>query len=334
MEDSYYTGAGHYDRETVRFFDVAHEGAQLRAIAQAAQRLSHLRGMQPRSVVVLGTDQIALAAARALVAVRTPLELPVLVTDALPSYVGPLDVVLVVGDAAAREQDARGLAAAAGRGAETVLAGPARGPLLDDAPSSTTILPALPTAAGASPARTIAAVAAVLDALTGDPDVIAGQLEVLAEEVDAELTSLSPERDASVNPARQLRAFAADARVLHSGTTRCGRAIAQLVAEIWSARGLASGFVDAEELALAVEFGSPSGAARADDIFYDPYLDGPLELVPLKTVLWAQPAGAPGVAVPNSRAETVEAAGLGDTAQALRLITRAYAATILDDASV
>ncbi|WP_284523147.1 hypothetical protein [Corynebacterium aquatimens] len=291
MDETYYTGAGHYDRETVRFFDVAHEGAQLRAVAQAVGRLERLRGLNPRSVVVVGTDQIARAAARAVACLRTPLDLPLVVTEALPTYVGPLDVVLMVGDAAAREADARGLATAASRGAETILAGPARGPLIDDAPKPTTILPALPTAAGASPARTMAAVAAVLDALTGDGDVIAGQLEVLAEEVDAELTALSPERDESVNPAHQLRAFAADARVIHTGLSRCGRAIAPLIAELWSARGLASGFVDAEELALAQEFARPAGAPDAADIFYDPLIDGPLELVPLKTVLWAQQPG-------------------------------------------
>ena len=41
MDDQqYYDGSGRYDRETVLFFDVAHEGAQLRAVAEAAQRLA------------------------------------------------------------------------------------------------------------------------------------------------------------------------------------------------------------------------------------------------------------------------------------------------------
>ena len=332
----YYEGAQHYDRETVRFFDVAHEGAQLRAVSGSLDALTRLRGMNPRSVVVVGTDQIALAAARAMVALRTPVPLPVVVTDTLPSYVGALDVVVMVGDAAAREQDLKGLLSAASRGCETILAGPGRGPLLDDAPPQTTIIPALPTAAGASPARTMGVVGAVLDALTGDVEEITQALEVVADEVDRELESLSPERDETMNPARQLRAFAADSRVLHTGTSRCGATIAALIADLWSARGIPSGFVHAEELPLATEFSRPAGGVGANDIFHDPFIDGPLELVPLKTILWAQQAqpdsaAAGESAVPNLRVEAVEAVGLGDTAQALRLITRAYAATALDD---
>lgn len=332
MEDSYYTGAGSYDRETVRFFDVAHEGAQLRAVGEALPQLRELAGLHARSLVVLATDQVALAAARCALALAGPLEVPVLVEHTLPGFIGALDVVLVVGDAAARDSDVRALSTAAARGAETVLAGPARGPLVNDAPQSTIILPALPTAAGPSPARTIAAVTAVYDALhpRGRAEAITAEtLEVLAGDVDAELQALSPEREEAVNPARQLRAFAEGARVVHSGTTPVGRAVAQLVAELWSTRGLPSSFVDAEELPLALEFAATGAEAPSDDIFYDPFLDGPRELVPLKTVLWAQPPAAAAATVPNSRAESVEEAGLGDTAQALRLIARAYAATAL-----
>ena len=46
---SYYDPAAHYDVESVRFFDVAHEGAHVRALAQAAEMLSDLRGTSPRS---------------------------------------------------------------------------------------------------------------------------------------------------------------------------------------------------------------------------------------------------------------------------------------------
>lgn len=327
----FYGGAGDYGPEAVRFFDVAHEGAQLRAIGEAAEALGGLRGMGPRSVAVVGTDQISLAAARAYVAARGPLQLPVVVGEAVPSYVGPLDVVLFVGDTAAREEDLRGLITAAGRGAETVLAGPARGPLIDDAPSSTTILPALPTAAGPSPARAAAATGAVLAALDRDPAVIAEQLGLFAEEVNDELVSLSPERDESVNPARQLREFASQARVLHSGAGRYGAAVAGLAAELWSARGLPSGFVAADELGLAVEYAGGARASQSESIFFDPFLDSPSGLVPLKTVLWAQEA----TAAPHTRAESVAVAPAhaadAQDAAALRLIARAYAATAMRD---
>lgn len=323
----YYGGAGHYDRETVRFFDVAHEGAQLRAVGGATPRLERLRGMQPRSLVVVGTDQLARAAARAYAALQGPLELPVVVAGTLPAYVGPLDVVVFAGDAGSREEDLRGLLTAAARGAETVLAGPARGLLLDDAPAATTVIPALPTAAGPSPVRTLAAVGAVLASLTRDAAVIAEQCDLLADAVDEELASLSPERDATVNPARQLREFAGDARVLHSGAGPTGAAVAELAAHLWSARGIPSGYVHPEELGLALEDAGVAASA-GKDLFHDPFLDGPAELVPLKTVLWAQR----DTAAPNTRAEAVDAVSAVETAQALRLVTRAFAATAFDTA--
>ena len=61
---SYYDPAAHYDVESVRFFDVAHEGAHVRAVAQAAELLDGLRNTSPRSVVVLVTDAVSEAAAQ------------------------------------------------------------------------------------------------------------------------------------------------------------------------------------------------------------------------------------------------------------------------------
>lgn len=314
----YYSGAGHYDRETVRFFDVAHEGAQLRAVAGALPQIERLRGMQPRSLVVIATDQLAAAAARAAVSLHEPLELPVTIADQLPAYVGPLDVVLIVGERATRESDSRGLITAAGRGAEVVLAGPARGPLLDDALATTTTIPALPTASGSSPARTIAAVTAVYDVITSSGGDTAARLEAVAEQVDSDLTALSPEREASVNPARQLRAFVADSLVVHSTVdgdgSAVGRAVAGVAAELWSSRGLVSGFAAPEEMPL------------------DQFQAGEFQLVPLKTVLWALPdaAAEAASAAPNTRAESAEDAGLDPLAQCVRLLTRAYAVTAFD----
>lgn len=322
---AYYDGAGDYDRETVRFFDIAHEGAQLRAVAGVVESvgLSELEGMQPRSVVILGTDQIARAAARYVVQVRSPLRTAVLVAERLPVYVGALDVVLMVGDAAANDDYSRDLISAGKRGATVILAGPAQGPLIEDAPRETLLIPALPTTAGASPARTMAAVAAVLDVLEQPGGVVAQKLNDLADEVDEELINLSPERDSTVNPARQLREFVSGAQVLHTGVSHHGKAVAEFVATLWSTRGLPSGYCHPDEMSRAVE----QQPAAADSIFHDPFLDGPSGLVPLKTIMWTHD-DAPW---PQARPENSLVTGLGDTAVALRLITRAFAVTALDD---
>lgn len=317
MTDDYFTGAGGYDREAVRFFDVAHEGAQVRAVAEATGALERLRGMQPRSLVIVATDQISRAAAEAAVELRAPLPLPVVVTRVLPDYVGPLDIVAVVGeceDDPRTGEDTRSLLTAAGRGAETVLAGPARGPITEDAPASTLVLDAPPTAAGPSPLRAMALVWALLDAPGTPPEITAEFLRSLADEVDAELAALSPQRDESVNAARQLRAFAAGANVVHTGSGPCGRAVAALAARIWSARGMPSGFA------------APVEELPAPDIFHDPYLDEGAAVVPLRAVVWAEAASS----LPASRAEFAEPTGLGDSSAAARLVVRAFAATAME----
>lgn len=321
MDNSYLDGS-RYDRETVAFYDVAHEGAQIRTVAGVLDQLAGLHGLNPRSVVVLPTDQISRAAARFVSAMRSPLRLPVVVTDALPGYVGALDVVIAVGDRGDDPATAQALITAARRGATTILAGPARGPILEDAPDDCVQVPASPTAVGPSPARAVTVIHTVLDLLEEDPDLVSQRLYEIADAVDAELEQLSPERDSLVNPGRQLRNFVEGARVLHTGRSRLGRALGEIVATIWSARGLPGGFVEAAELGAAL----PPAAPVEDDIFHDPFLDGPAPVLPLKVIVWAEAEAD----LAHSLAVNCESPGLGDVASALKLITRGFAATAYD----
>ena len=327
--DSYYDGSG-YDRETVAFYDVAHEGAQVRAVAGAVDALSGLYGMNPRSVVVLATGQVAHASARFVNAVRSPLRLPLVITDTLPGYVGPLDVVIVVGDRADAPDVSRALITADRRGAVTVLVGPARGPILDDAPAATITIPALPTVLGASPARAITSIGTVLDLLEEDTEFVTSRLEEIAQVLDEELEQLSPERDSMVNPGRQLREFADGARLTHTGRPGIGFAVAELVADLWTLKGIPSGAADLAELAAGA-MSAPAAPPR-DDIFHDPFLDGPGALLPLKTVVWAQEPEGPDAAdtIPHALAVTCDTPGVGPATGALKLITRGLAAATYD----
>ncbi|MDY5786320.1 hypothetical protein [Corynebacterium sp.] len=326
--EDYYAGAASYDRETVRFFDVAHEGAQIRAVANAVGDLARLRGLAPRSVVVVATDQVSRAAAEAALRLREPLPLPVVVTTVLPDYVGPLDVVAVIGECTSDPytgQDTRSLLTAVRRGAETILAGPHRGAILDDAPEGVITVPALPSAAGASPLRTMALVWAILDCLDQPEELTREFLDAVANDVDEELEALSPQRDTTVNAARQLREFASGARVLHTGFSPAGDAVASLAAQIWTARGIASGYATRAEAGRALEDAQAEQAVT--DIFHDPFLDSEPGLVPLKAVVWAEPE----TVLPASRAEAVPSTSLGDAASAARLVARAFAATAMSD---
>lgn len=204
-----------------------------------------------------------------------------------------------------------------------MLAGPAQGPVIDDAPDRTIIIPSLPDVHSPSPARAVTSIATVLDSLHEEIEVVQEGLEEIASMIDEELILLSPERDSTVNPARQLREFAGGGRIIHTGSCGLGIVVAEMVATIWTLKGLPSAAVSLDELSTAAPINLP-----IDDIFHDPFIDGPSALIPLKTIVWAED---PAVAsFSNALSVTYEASEAGVVAGSLRLITRGLAATTYD----
>ncbi|MDO5032113.1 exopolyphosphatase [Corynebacterium sp.] len=343
MSDSYFDGSS-YAPETVRYFDVAHEGAQVRLMASAVEDLAELLGgSRPRSLVILPTDHIARATAHFAAGLAEPAQVPIVVAESLPQFCGALDVVVVIGESGEAEWASRALITAAARGASTVLVGPTRGPLVEDAPEETWQAPTLPTAEGSSPARYITALHAIYSVLTEDPVLVTRRLEEVAEAVDRELALLTPEHDATTNPGRVLREFVEGAFVVHScGVDRylyseqrarvdMGALVARMAAAVWTVHGLGGTVVDAQELPGVLERHRESAPAAERDIFFDPQIDGDGAqgpLVPLKIVLWGQEEANLPHALAVSSADTEPA--LGDLARALQLITRSYAATAYD----
>lgn len=317
MADDYYFGSGTLGEnnvETIRFFDVAHEGAQVRNIAGvvAEGRLERLHRLNPRSLVVVATDQLSRAAAQAVATLRSPLRLPMVVATALPNYVGALDLVVVVGDRNSSEAH-QALQVAAARGAVTALVG-THGPVAEDAPEQTLRFPVLPAGVGSSPTRTMSAVCSILDLLEEDPDLVVQRLHSTADAIDTELESLSPERDEMVNLGRQLRSHVTGAHAVHTGN----RAIAELVATLWTLKGIPSTSADVVELPEVFTDSDPT-----EDLFHDPFLDPPGKVIPLKAVVWAaELRGVPAALEQNCSVDTP-----GPVAEALTLITRGYAAT-------
>lgn len=317
----YWDGSA-YDPETVRFFDVAHEGAQARALIPAVATLSERLGdSRPRAVVIIPTDSVARACAHFVSAEQSAV--PVMIAPDLPSFVGALDIVVVVGERAQHDVASRALIAAEHRGAHTVLIAPGAGPLLDDAPSDTIVLPALPTAEGPSPTRFIAGLHAVFAALGQPASITENYLEGIASELDAELEQLSPERGAEVNPARQLRDFVEGAHVIHTGP------LADVIGAVWAVGGLGGTVVPPEALPIVLErrhsAAQHAGLPDRDDPFFDPFLDGP-PLVLSKVILWGNDVPDADTALPNTLAVPAASAH----AHPLQLIVRAYAATALD----
>ena len=314
----YWDGSA-YDAETVRFFDVAHEGAQARALIPAVEPLTRLLGdMRPRSIVVLPTDAVARACACFVAADQQ--SAPVMIVSDLPKFLGSLDVFVVVGERAISEVASRALSAAAQRGATTILIAPGRGPLLEDAPQDTFIMPGLPTAEGPSPARCIAGLQIVCAALDQPAAITENYLVGIASELDEELEQLSPERSAEVNPARQLRDFVEGAHVIHTGP------LADVIGAVWSNGGLGGTAVPLEAVPLVLErraqAADHAGLPDRTDPFFDPFLDGP-PLVLSKVIFWGSEA-------PEGLPYALSAPAASAQAHPLQLIVRAYAATALD----
>lgn len=288
-----------------RFFDIAHEGAQLRATAALVSWAENLR---PRSVIILVNDDLGNAAASAAIAWAEPLTVPVVIVRQLPSYTGALDLVLALSERGEDDIMEAAVASAVRRGAYCALVAPAAGPLHREAPQEAYLLPALPGVSGPSPARFYGAVFAILRAVAGSGT--AADIDAAADSVDEELAACAPSRDESTNPARQLLNAVAGARVVHSGH----RSIARVVATLWAAAGKEGTITDSVPV-----------APPADDIFFDPYLDGDRDLLPLRMILW----GSAETQLPHAVAV---AAGDGHPfTRAARLISRGYAALALEE---
>ncbi|GGG75962.1 hypothetical protein GCM10007338_12000 [Corynebacterium pelargi] len=278
------------------YFDIAHEGAQLRAVADAVP-WEQVLGDTPRSIIVLAGDEISYRAAQAVLAISQPLATPVVITQSLPTYVGALDVVLLLSEAGAHDGLAQAASVCHARGTSTIAA-VGRGPLREDLPSSTYVIDPLPMHEGPSPAR---AGAALLALLVAQPK---RRLYAIAERVDEELLRCAPDRE-TLNPARDIAQKAGFA--LHVASDAESVELCALIACMFNQHAKLSGSLDGRALGAFYQAQPPR------DPFHDPVIDGPLPPEPT-VIRW-------GVA------ELAEAEG--DRATALfTLMARAFAATM------
>lgn len=306
------------------FYDIAHEGAQVRAVAGVVgdKLLEGLKGMVPRSVVVYAQDGISRAATNLAVAMRSPLEYPVVTVNRLPRYVGPLDVIVVLTERADDPQLAADIQVALQRGCTVIFAGLSEGPLVEDVAGRGVVIPHLPTAEGTSPLRALATVRAVLDSLHGEPLIIAQTFVDWASEVDLELEACSPEREEVVNPARELAYISG--RIIHLGSDPIGDAIAHLACRLWSANGKVSVAFDREDWALSARKFPVSDSS----IFDDPIDGGGNELLPLKLIVWNPGVDSDADYGGGAITQSVPVADYSNgSALPLRLVARAWAAT-------
>jgi phosphoglucose isomerase-like protein len=252
-------------------------GAQVRATKEAAGEvgLDRLAGARPRAVLLLTRPGVSQSAVRVLLAILQPVcPAPVVVTDIVPSWIGPLDVVLAHTDDPGDQALAESIHRATRYGATVVLTAPAEGPVAAAGGGRAILLPPrLPVPPAFRFPRALTAGLMVANAA----GLLSVDLDNLADELDREAEKSHLQHESFVNPAKTLALRMADHTPLLWGLDDVATAVARHGASVLAAQAAvvadASGYQQATtRLALhraAVQ--STSGA----DIFADPDLDGP-----------------------------------------------------------
>ncbi|MBV8932646.1 MAG: hypothetical protein JOZ47_15175 [Kutzneria sp.] len=210
----------------------ASAGAQVRSVVEAAEEsdvTAFVRG-QPRALVLVTRPGVGVAAAEALLAVLTPAcPVPVVVTDSVPSWIGPLDVVVShtedPGDAVLAESIDR----AARYGARVVVTGTEEGPVAAAAAGQALLLPPrVPVPTGFGFPRAFAAGVVVVSAL-GLLDV---DPRMVADEMDREAERDHPMHESFINPAKSLALRMIDRTPLLWGLDPVATAVAAHAAHV------------------------------------------------------------------------------------------------------
>lgn len=252
---------------------LASAGARMRRAAVAAEEvLADVGPEQPRAVLVVGPEARLL---RAVLEPTCPVPFVAWPAPQLPSWVGALDLVVVLasGDEMRDEALHAPVHEAVRRGARLLVACPAESQLASCAKStSTTVLPTTEVDELAVAVVMLQALAQIGVGPAVDPQLVAEALDMVAEDC-------SPFRDIATNPAKELALVLAEATPLIWGgsvlAARAGRRVAELLR---AASGRAALAADSSELHTVI-----AGLAPHDP-FRDPFED-PQEARPALVIL-------------------------------------------------
>jgi hypothetical protein len=270
-------------------------GATVRATAAAVEEgaLESLAADQrPRTVIWLARRGPAETAGAMLSAVLGGSAGEPLVTAAqAPTWIGPLDVLVVAGDDPGDPLLASAAATAVRRGARVVVAAPYEGPLRDATAGRAAVLaPRLWTPDEFGLCRYLAAGLATLSAVDPGLATLGEGLNELADELDAEALRNSPDREVFTNPAKALANRMSGRRTVLAGDNPATLALARHGAAVLlrvggqttAAAGLADALVALRRAGAKrlVESAGRGAAHRftdpVDALFHDEEIDGPL----------------------------------------------------------
>ncbi|MDN5746962.1 MAG: hypothetical protein L0H64_00260 [Pseudonocardia sp.] len=253
-------------------------GAQVRSAAQGALEagVADLAGTRPRALVLLRRPGSSGAAAELLGALLGPrCPVPLVVADAAPSWIGPLDIV-VAHTADATDGDlADSVARAVRRGAEVVLSAPADGPVaFAGAGRMRLVEPRIPVPPGLDLPRALAVGLAVLRALGLLDAPLDPGMDVLADVLDAEAERNQPGHEPFVNPAKSLALRLAEHTPLLWGTDALGAAVAgHAASSLATHAGVVAHAADVAQGVTATGLLRALDHTAAADVFHDPFDD-------------------------------------------------------------
>lgn len=251
-------------------------GAHVRAVGAAVEEgaLELVAGVRPRTVIwVAGRGTAAPAGSMLAATLGNAAGEPLVVASGAPSWIGPLDVLVIAGDDPGDPALVSAAATGVRRGARVVVVAPYEGPLRDATASRAAVLsPRLPAHDAFALSRYLAAglatVAAVDDGMNFD-------VGALADELDAEALRSSASRELFTNPAKALTERMVGRRVVLAADSAAPLALAH--------HGSAILLRVAGEAAAAACLGdalvglqSATVADPVDALFHDEEIDGPL----------------------------------------------------------
>jgi hypothetical protein len=260
-------------------------GAQVRSTAQAAQEanLAALSGHRPRALVLLRRAGAATPAFVMLAALLGPMcPVPVVLSEAVPSWIGPLDVVIAHTADPSDGDLAESVGRAVARGAEVVLSAPGDGPVASAGAGRVRLVePRIPVPPGLDLPRALAVGLTAVAALDLLPTPLSPGLDELADTLDGEAERNAPGNEAFMNPAKSLALRLAEHTPLLWGTDPLAAAVAEhAAAALVTHAGVVAHAADIAQAATATALVRRLDAGAERDIFHDPFADDPVTEAP------------------------------------------------------
>ncbi|GAA2489711.1 SIS domain-containing protein [Terrabacter carboxydivorans] len=302
---------------------LAGAGAQVRRTMAAAGEagLDRLRDVGPRGVVVAAAGGSVAVADLFEAVSRRAAALPVqsCTSGSLPGWVGALDVVLAVSQSGRAAGTLALAAEAARRGAFLVTVGAAESPLADVCARAHGVH--VPVAVEGSSSRTSVWAQATPALLAADAMGIASvsheTLGELADLLDRVATDARPSSESFVNPAKILATELAESTPIVLGEGPFGDVTARRAAAMFGRTGrvpVAHGALPDAASQIVACFDGPlapgqSGGGGSDDIFADPFLDGPSR-PPLRLIMLRDTSAGDGHGLADTVVSVAEDAGV------------------------